>query len=450
MVGLRTARVIVIDDEEVDGLEIVRALWRKRVAPLYFRDAKDVPAQPDRLLGVRLAFLDMNMVGGVPDKSKVSALVNLLKQILSPRNGPFLAVAWTQHRELVPAFDAYLFQQDMPRPISIVTIAKADCKTPDGKAFDLNKVSGAIDRELANFSPLLFLQAWEEACFQAATAVTSELSNLASSTESDPDNWRLQWRTELLRLIYALAVAQAGKKNLQDGNAALCAFLNALNPLTADRLETQSPKLSQLLGASSPEIVQPEAAKATTGSAKARINTMLHCSFERLGTFYAGNVYDDRIAKIIPNVDEFLGSYVVGDRSSGEWKDNVASIRRDSVPVLVEANTSCDHDQKKVRLARCIGGYLVPRTEMEKDRGQRRIKKADYLWELGPIAIPIDGTVREFYLVLNALFVISSEPDRIQKRDASFRLRSQAFADVQSWFGHHASRPGITLLRVEN
>jgi len=406
MVGLRTTRVIVIDDEETDGLEIVRALWKERVASLYFKDAKDVPAEPDRLFGVRLAFLDMNIVGGVADKSKVAALVNLLKRILSPQNGPFLAVAWTQHKELVPEFDTYLFQQEMPRPISIVTIAKADCKTADGKAFDLNKVSVALTKELASFSPLLFLQAWEETCFHAATAVTTELSQLASSPGADPVKWRMEWRAELLRLIYALAVAQAGKKNLKDGDAALAAFLNALNPLHADRLEAHSASLCQFLASNSPEILKPEAAKETTGLARSRINTMLHCSFDKLDAFYAGNVYDGRREKIIPDVEELLGTYVVGDSSSGEWKENVTRISKDAIPVLVEANTSCDHDQKKVRVARFIAGFLIPRAEMEKEK-KRLIKKADYLWELGPIAIPIEATVREFYLVLNALFVIS-------------------------------------------
>ncbi|MGH2508547.1 MAG: hypothetical protein ACRDHZ_14280, partial [Ktedonobacteraceae bacterium] len=183
MVGLRTARVIVIDDEEEDGWQIIRALWKLRIAGLYFKDASEVPAENERLSGVRLAFLDMDLVPGTTnEKAKIATLVNLIKQILSPRNGPFAVVAWTRHSELVSKFNEYIFQQDMPRPISSIIIAKSDCKTDDGSSYDLTKITKALNKQLAAFSPLLFLQAWEEQGFLAASHVTDELSKLAYST----------------------------------------------------------------------------------------------------------------------------------------------------------------------------------------------------------------------------------------------------------------------------
>lgn len=450
MVGLKGVRVIVVDDEEEDGLEIVKALWKDRIAALYFRDASDTPPESERLCGVRLAFLDMNIVGGTPDKSKLAALVNLVKAILSPRNGPYAVVAWTRHKELVSEFGHYVFQQDMPRPISVVTISKSDCKAANGKDYDLTKVSDALRKELNSFSPLLFLQEWEGQCFTAASDVTNELSELASSEEVDPQKWSLGWRSNLLQLIYEMALAEAGKKNLTEGDIALASFYSALNPLLADRLEANTATVSNSLGPTPSEILNAEARKGCSPSAKARINTMLHCSFEQLERFYAGNVYDSRKENFIPDPRQLVATYIDGDPSTKAWDENARRVTDTSIPVVVEANPVCDHSQKKVKIARLIGGLLIPRVEIEKEPKERVIKKAAYLREFGPITLSGEEIKEEYYLVLNSLFVVGATLDHMKKVTALARLRSQAFSDLLYWFGSHASRPGLLMLRPQD
>src|SRR4051794_27261230 len=107
MIGLQHTRVIIVDDDEKDGMAIAQELWRLRVPSLYFRGIDDVP-ENGRLKGVRLAVLDMDLLGGGTDeKSKLSALVGTLDSILDPQNGPYAVIAWTGHPDLVSQFEAY-------------------------------------------------------------------------------------------------------------------------------------------------------------------------------------------------------------------------------------------------------------------------------------------------------------------------------------------------------
>src|SRR5437773_2691174 len=99
MIGLRGARVIVVDDEAPEALPILKAMAKAGIATAYFEGKDtDAPEREQRLIGVRLAVLDMDIVGArVDDKSRIAALVGFLERILSPQNGPYAAIIWTKH-----------------------------------------------------------------------------------------------------------------------------------------------------------------------------------------------------------------------------------------------------------------------------------------------------------------------------------------------------------------
>ena len=259
-----------------------------------------------------------------------------------------------------------------------------------------------------------------------------------------------------------MAVANRGKKNVKTGAAALSAFYDALNPLHADQLENYIPDLCEELDAKSSELLEKDSKESPDIASKSQINTMLHCSNERVDTLSPGNVYSCTDSSIEPlfnaeAVEELVGTYVSGDPNSEKVKRAAKQLGEQSIPILVEMNALCDHAQKKVKRARLIAGLLIPQEEFDKDRGKESsqdgtIKKgATFLWHFGPVAIPDDnGTTKDHYIVLNALYVIGAGLDDIGKAKASIRLRTQALVDLQTWFGNHATRPGTMLLRVED
>lgn len=496
MEGLTLTRVVVLDDDEAEGLEVIKALWRRRIPALYFRGVEDAPAEAERLTGVRLLFLDMDLVPGATEtKSKMSALVAALKRILSPENGPYSVVAWTKHLELVQAFEQYAFaQNDLPQPISVVAISKDDCKD-SANEFDLEKVRGALGAKLAAFSPLMFLQSWEASCLDAAISATAELSKLAHGEYASPEEFRTGWKLHLLRVMNSMAKAVGGRAIKDDRDVAFGSFCSALSPLHADRLENGKPDLCVRMRPHSEQIVSSEASQGCDRATISRINTMLHCSYDRLGDFYAGNVYlataQTPFGPLFTNLKEFMGVFVDGKPGSEDWKRGFDALRDHSIPVVLESNPTCDHSQNKVKVARLVAGMLVPRSEVEKQarpRGTqftsatstwearmitliqktaqwwhsvmgatnpdarlpeyRFLKSADFLLEIGPLSLEIPSVGRgDYFLVLNAQYVFSLPKNTVTREVAQFRLRNQAFANFQFWFGNHASRPGMLMVQ---
>jgi hypothetical protein len=255
MIGLKGARVIVVDDNEEEALPILRAFAKKGI-PTAFFDGNLIgfPSKGHRLSGVRLAILDMNLVlGHTSNKEKAAALVNVLGQILSPQNGPYAILAWTMHPEVLEDFKKYLFAaQSVPNPIFIVVLEKRDCKNKKG-GVDLTVLSDKVEEVLSQFSPLLLLQAWEEKCFWAAAEVTNTLGSLVAGDADNLEEWLNLWKSQLLQLMYAMAEAEA-EKHL-DINSCLAALFGVLNPLHADRMESNIIELSDLFVDNSDEIL---------------------------------------------------------------------------------------------------------------------------------------------------------------------------------------------------
>jgi len=439
MNGLAGTRVIIVDDDESEALPIIKEFSRRGIPVTYFDGStRGLPSKGQRLSGVRLAILDMDLIGGgVSDKSKVSTLLVYLSGILKPDNGPYGILAWTKHTDLVELFEDTVFiEPDIPNPIFTVSIAKDACKDTKGK-LNFKLISSKIGKALAGFSPLLVLQEWEEKCFLAATQVTNELATLAASDAPSLDEWRNLWKTQFLQLMQTMAAAEAGKQ--LDSNSCLRAFYGALNPLHSDRMESNIPGLCISLSNHSAKIMA--STPSSDSRAKAKLNTMLHLATDNVNSFYAGNIYmRSRQRMWIPSVHKLLDDFVNGTekKKRAEVKAILAPV---SKPVVVEVNATCDHSQNNIRRARFIAGLFVPSTE------GARIKKAEYIYKLGPVFLEsLSNGAVDYYIYLNDRYLLTVELDQVTNVKAFARLRGQAFADLQAWFAHRAARPGMLML----
>jgi hypothetical protein len=439
MIGLTGTRVIIVDDEEEEALPMMKAFAKEGI-PTAFFDGRihGLPPKRKRFSGIRLAILDMDLIGGgVPDATKSQALVKVLSSILSPENGPYAVLAWTKHPEIRELFEQHVFARpDVPKPIVTVTIEKAAFKKPKG-AFDLVALSKEIKSAVSQTTPLLLLQTWEGNSFEAATAVTNALSAMASEAAGDLQTWRDSWRQTLMRLIFALAKS-VGEKGL-DADSSVRSFYTALNPLHSDRIESNTAQASKFLKTQGAEILA--AAQDCGAERKARVNAMLHLATENLDQFAPGNIYkysENRNPRGIPKSGDLLDEIIQPNQPDAAR----ARILGASVRLLTEASAPCDHAQQNIRLSRLIAGLAVPIAEIG------RIKKgAGFIWSFGPVFLDVQGhTTGQYQLFFSARHVISPDVKHIRKKRAVIRLRGQALADLQSWFGHHVSRPGVMLL----
>jgi hypothetical protein len=326
--------------------------------------------------------------------------------------------------------------------------------------------------------------------------MTAELSKLAKPRSSaSPEELRSTWTVQLLRMMNSMARAVAGRAVKDNQDFAFASFCSALSPLHADRLESQKPELCKKMSPHSPQLLSTQASQGADKSAVSRINTMLHCSYDRLNEFYAGNVYlvteQNTFGKLFSSLNDFVAGFVGGKPGGEDWRHNLNLLRAEAIPIVLESNPTCDHSQRKVKIARLVAGLLIPVAEIEKQARPynmplnpseagwetrmitlvhkiaewwhsvagtsnpdaripeyRFIKSADFLLEIGPLNLEIPNISEvNYYLVLNAQYVFSLPKNLAAKETAHFRLRNQAFANFQFWFGNHASRPGMLMVQ---
>lgn len=436
MIGLKGVRVLVVDDEERDAVPILKAFAQKGIGCAFFNGSVEgLPKEDERLSGVRLAILDMDLVGGgVADKSKITTLVSRVEALLSPVNGPYAVLAWTRHPELIKLFEEYIFSRvEVPKPIITISLTKDQC-SKNGE-FDLRVLGQKIDEALSAFSPLQFLQAWEEKNFQAATEVTNILSALILE-EKDPEKWRLAWKNQLLNLMYTLGKEAIGE-NL-DESSVLSGVYNSLNPLHSDRMESYVSNLSLLLSGSAAEILKHR--EECGIDRKAVINTMLHLAFEKDGKYAAGNIYrfkQEGKPPWVPSCEELLGDLLQKEYDKPEEKQGLSLQCH---PLLIEISATCDHAQKNIHVARFLAGFLIPVSE------QKKLKQAEYIWRLGPLLVNTADISGSYFLYFSARHLITSPLNEAISMKSFARLRTQALTHLQAWFARHASRPGLILL----
>src|SRR5215469_1417977 len=99
MIGLRGTRVFVLDDDESEAVPIIKALAKRGIPVAFFDETMGcLPTPKNRLIGVRLAILDMDLgEAGLAPKGMASAVVKRLERIIHPENGPYVALIWTNN-----------------------------------------------------------------------------------------------------------------------------------------------------------------------------------------------------------------------------------------------------------------------------------------------------------------------------------------------------------------
>lgn len=440
MNGLTGARVVIVDDEEKEAIPVIREFSKRGVPSVYYKDVDDLPSSDaQKLLGVRLAVLDMDLIGGaVSEKSMISTLLGYLRKVLRSDNGPYGILIWTKHVTVKELFEEEIFNvPDIPKPVFVVCISKYECRDKKGN-FQLKKVASKISKTLDSFSPLFLLQKWEETSFISATQVTNQLANLSTRPAANLNEWRNLWKTEFLQLMHSIAVAEAGQQ--LNADKAISSLYGAMNPLHTDRMESNVSRLRKSPQAYFKEIL---ASKSTEDKqAKIKLNTMLLLAFDGVNDFYAGNIYmKSRLGASIPSVGKMLDAVVAGDNPDARTK-NKSELLPLAKSVAVEITAACDHSQNNIQNARMLVGLLIPNDKLNKLK-----RSAEFIYKLGPVFLDIKGMpAGEYCFYFSARHLITIELKHILNVSPFARLRGQAFGDLQAWFARQSTRPGMVLL----
>ena len=97
MDGLKTSRVLVLDDDINEARPFMEALAKRSIGWVYYPgdDESKLPSEDGRLTGIRLAALDLDLGVGGEAGPVIEVLVRNLNSLVHEKNGPYLAIAWT-------------------------------------------------------------------------------------------------------------------------------------------------------------------------------------------------------------------------------------------------------------------------------------------------------------------------------------------------------------------
>src|SRR5688572_9257987 len=114
---------------ENQGLDVARALWSIGLPVYFFHFTQEkLQAYANRISGVRLVFMDINLVGGAfgDGGSAFAAVEQTLRTVLAEDNGPYILATWSAHDDAADRLFAQLRQRLPPAliPVKFVRIQK--------------------------------------------------------------------------------------------------------------------------------------------------------------------------------------------------------------------------------------------------------------------------------------------------------------------------------------
>jgi hypothetical protein len=453
MDSLRSARVVVVDDETDEALPLISALSKLGIGSLYYDGTREnLPGKP--MSGIRLVFLDLRLVGGptLQPKDLISQTLSVLGQIVDLNDCPAGIVYWTKHEEDETEFARQL-TGTLPefKPAFLLGIPDK-MQLCDPRQVD--RIQDTIIRQLCAVPACRLLWDWEQAVHDSATQSTGLLWSLTKRDGSGEVVTTLDDR--LLELLCALSLAD-GASDQDDEAACLTHLFQGLNPLHYDQLENRvgivcgsEEHVGKLRG-------KVHAGVTLTDELKSRLNGIFLAARvpDKGWSINPGNVYTEKgwskdgdpffLRKTARKRLERLVSELLSEKNPEKLK----KLTDLSTPCLVELTPICDIANAKTGLARLLGGILI------KSSGDIAFDKKIHL----PSGNRIFGKQIEFCslrekrlsgrysLLLNARQLYSKPLATLRLHKPAFRLRHDVVRDIQAWFASHAARPGYFSLR---
>jgi len=124
-------RIIVVDNSQEDLNQIAQEFNRKGIGcRTILYDGVSFPKTP--LTGIRIAFFDINLSQTFSENDRYATLEDAIKLYISPENGPYILIFWTNKADWKDNFIEYINRdanvpnivRDQLQPLYISTIDK--------------------------------------------------------------------------------------------------------------------------------------------------------------------------------------------------------------------------------------------------------------------------------------------------------------------------------------
>lgn len=454
--NFKDTRIIVVDDKRDEVKQLLK-LFDKKGIPFnyYFEDGKYTNLPDNQLKNIRFIFLDFVLgTDGQPVKTKIATLLNVLKRILHPDNGPYIILAWTAHNSvnrndnlLTPFKSEILKNSDIPKPVAIIDLDKVNIMRK------LNHIEKKLKEKFKGKDIFEILFGWECNGRVALADVLKTLTDLSAKNIIIPtslDRYSTLLRDAVEKNMYQFAASVSGK-NLNSGKNILIDAQLPLSGIFQDHLETSIRKTTPDLLRLSRKIFRSRNSSRYNDSERAEMNTyFLLVSNSLESSLKPGNIYKatsvlrkvHRNSKVILKKKDFYDKNKLKSRRANPgFNTKLKELNKKVVPVLIEVTPECDYVQKNWRNARFIFGVLWPHKFSDNTDTKDYFTKADKKL-FSPILIKYKGSIH--FLAFHSDYQLTLPLSILKSIKPIIRARKELLVDIQHWSAMHASRPGKT------
>jgi len=427
-------RVVVIDDEDKEAVPLLKVLSINNIPAVFFTGKKN--EFPKNLLkGIRLVFLDLQLVNILKEKIIKSAIRRTLGGVISEDNGPYILILWSVHEADYSSALQELFNNELARirPVVTLTLDKSTyLETQDGgeKTFvpnALRLIENKLKSELKKIGAFHFFYLWENLVHESSGDAVNRLSSFYPA-----DN---NWNKNISSLILELAKAHAGENlNKENVKEVVKNAYFAFNGTFEDALVNNIRSCQHLK-----KVTLDKNLVVVDQGARANVNSRLlldakpgFCCPE------PGNIYTNRLRGIlkVKVSDIFEG----GETKLNSFQDK-PQLLKSVKHILAEVSPLCDyvHASRKLRANRVLPGVMWPA-----EFSNKLIGRCEYLY-ISQGIFQISDNQYKLVFDLRCLASLPLAVLKIKKKPL-FKIRQEFLADIQAHMAKHINRPGVTSL----
>ena len=275
------SRFVIVDDKETHLDGIKKSLDSLRLdchSKLY---SDETVADWQKLPGMRILFLDQNLITGATfgSETKVAfaALADVVFKLVCPESGPYGLILWAEQPELEELkdsfFERFTGEDAQLLPVFFTSLRKGDyINTNTGEIVDAQKLQVDIQDRISQSPQLNAMLSWEADVSAAMDAVLRSVVNLIPDDDRASDNFG----PELGKVFYRLSQAGAGIDRATESPRE--AINRVLVPILADRIIEHDPSSGNNFDWQT-ALVDPT--ESPSVPAQASVNSAIHLSFAR-------------------------------------------------------------------------------------------------------------------------------------------------------------------------
>ncbi|QYS89359.1 hypothetical protein [Flavobacterium davisii] len=341
---------IIIVDNNAEHIEILNRVFADNFIKCDtfqydFFNKNEIPLQ-----NVRIAFFDLNLGDIVGNNNAVyNDLANALNEFISPDNGLFALVFWTQNSDLINEFIQYINirRPETPKPFSVSVIDKHDFLDRAN-----NEGLFKIIKEILNQPYINLLFDFENRVKNIAAYTINQLYNIIPNTEwGNNDSFNNNFDLVFSKIAIGSLGYDHAKENPDKAiYEALMPLVsnNVINSIDSDLWKNLLVTLSKSRKNAQPDY--PNDFKSST------LNSIFHVDLNSNKDLKArGIIIEINIDQKFTN----LFSTPFNDWYSRLLPGLNRTIRKESIPIAIEISASCDYSQLKPRAYKYLLGVLV-------------------------------------------------------------------------------------------